>query len=174
MTLPIPAFARFIAGERVTAAKLNSQVVDSGNFFLTPPTARLVQTTSQPLAASTWTSVQFQSEELDNYGGWSTSAPTRYIAQVPGWYLVAANVAFAANATGVRFMRLTRNGQLIPGRSNSQAVNSTSFQTELALAHLVRLEATNFLEAQAFSTVALSTSVTVEVASTLNVIWVAA
>ena len=67
--------------------------------------------TTQTIANNTWTGVQYNTEDWDNGTTHSTVSNTsRLTAPVAGVYLVTANVAFAANATGVRQVVVGKNG----------------------------------------------------------------
>ncbi|MEY9845015.1 hypothetical protein [Streptacidiphilus sp. MAP5-3] len=51
----------------------------------------------------------------DTYCGWSSSNPSRYTAQTPGWHRVSGTVRFPNNATGNRGLRIAKNGNAVQG-----------------------------------------------------------
>lgn len=108
----VPALRTWTAGEIVTAAMLNSNVRDAIGFVLAPPAAALRSTVAQSVPNSSWTSIAFATEDVDNDGGHSTTTNTsRYTAQTPGWYRVnGGSVGFTGNSTGTRRTRLAVNG----------------------------------------------------------------
>ncbi len=101
---------------------LNTELAAYLNFLYGPPLARLTsQTTAQSIASSTsaWTSIQFPTKSIDNYGGWSSGANTKYTVQRAGLYTI---IGFAAldgltSQTGYVACRLSINGgaRFVPG-----------------------------------------------------------
>jgi hypothetical protein len=66
------------------------------------PLTLLEQQTAQTLTTATLTAVTWDTRITDRDSGWASGSDTRYTAQTPGYYLLAANVQFASNATGAR------------------------------------------------------------------------
>ncbi len=93
-------------------------------FLYAPPVARLTsQTTAQSIASSTsaWVSIQFPTQSIDNYSGWSAGANTKYTIPRAGLWTI---IGFAAldgltSQTGYVACRLSVNGaaRTIPGMS---------------------------------------------------------
>lgn len=99
----------------VTPSSTWNQFRDAINFLLGPPIASLRQTAAQTLTTGVLTAVTFDVEDVDTdvagLGGHSTSSNTsRWVAQYPGWYVVAAGVSWASNSTGQRVIDLLVNG----------------------------------------------------------------
>jgi hypothetical protein len=89
--------------DKATAALLNSNVRDSTTFRLTPPLFKLSTTATTSVASSTFVAIPWASADADTYGGWASSPnPTRYTAQVAGWYYVACSAQYAPGTTGTR------------------------------------------------------------------------
>ncbi len=87
-----------------------------------PPIAVLKQTVSQSVPNATWGIITFDAEDVDTYGGHSTTSNTsRYTCQYAGWYRIGGRAAFAANATGSRGARVHINGNYIPGAATLAA-----------------------------------------------------
>ena len=104
---------------------------------------------TQSIPGSTWTSLNWNDELSDPCGLHSTSSNnnTAYI-KTAGWYEVDSRVPFAANATGDRRLRITKNGNAMdrttviqaPGASISCSV-STRIRAYLAPGDYVAIEA---------------------------------
>ncbi|TQF04752.1 hypothetical protein E6W39_24165 [Kitasatospora acidiphila] len=99
---------------------MNAQLYAGLTFLLNPPMFEAIQattTTSIPSGTS-WTPINFSDAAgilADTYGGWSSSNPTRYTAQTPGWYWASGAVCFATNVTGNRAARIAKNGNPVQG-----------------------------------------------------------
>jgi hypothetical protein len=112
----LPSFRTWVTGEIVTAAELNSNVRDSGNFFLSWPVFEGRQTVAQSLANNTNTAITLDTEDVDSDNGHSTSTNTsRYTAATAGRFEVQGKVGFASNATGTRVAWCAKNGTAING-----------------------------------------------------------
>jgi hypothetical protein len=96
-------------GTPVTAARLNN--MEAGiTAAIAPPCAHVYHNTTQSIPNSTFTTVTFNSELFDTDGVHSTTVNTsRLTCVTTGKYLVTANIAFAANATGYRRILLRAN-----------------------------------------------------------------
>lgn len=107
----VPVMRTWTAGELVTAAFMNTNIRDAGNFLLARPMAILRQTAAQSIANGSYTAVLFDTEDLDRDAGHSTVTNTsRYVPQTPGYQLAAYTLPWAVNATGARSARLRMNG----------------------------------------------------------------
>lgn len=94
------------------------------------PRARLQQTVAQTLTTATPTAVTFDTESIDSANGHSTSSNTsRYTCQEAGTYEISGVVAFAANASGVRFAAVYLNGTLQTDSVVTHPANSAGGQT---------------------------------------------
>jgi hypothetical protein len=104
------------AGGIGTAALWNSQVRDTGTFFLGTPHVVLRQSVAQSLTSSTFTAVTWDVEDRDNDAMHSTVTNTsRMTAVTAGWYEFMGLMAYAGNTSGVRNGRWHINGTAIPG-----------------------------------------------------------
>ena len=111
--LPVPVPRTFNVSETETGSYLNS-LRDALNFLINPPLASLYQNVSQNIATTAWTAITMDSSLLDSYGGHSNSVnPSRYTAQVAGWYSIGGGAGFVANATGGRGADVYKNGAFI-------------------------------------------------------------
>lgn len=113
----IPVYRTWTAGEIVTAAEMNSNIRDAGNFWLTRPYCYIYNNAGLPVVSGTSTLVPWDSEIEDNDGMHSTGTnPSRLIFQTTGVYLImpalswpAASPAASANGRNV-MLRLNSGG----------------------------------------------------------------
>ncbi len=159
--LPVPSPRTFTVSEVETGAFLNSQR-DGLNFLLNKPIALFTQTAAQSIPTGALTAIAFDTTTVDSYGGHSnTTNNTRYTAQVPGWYVPVITGSIVANATGVRYSTLAKNGSQLNFLSGPQVANA-SFVAATTAVGLVFLNAGDYLEGWTFqnSGGALNTSPT--------------
>jgi hypothetical protein len=109
----VPSFDDFIASERVTAAKLNKNVRDSGNFYKAVPFAHAYLTAALSVpTGGTWQTINLDTEQYDNDNMFVTSTPGRLTIQTPGMYYIEGQVRYAsdsANQTKARAGRIQIN-----------------------------------------------------------------
>lgn len=74
---PVPSFVDF-----------NSGIRDAWNYLATNIIFRGRGTASQSVASGTWTAINLQTADEDNYSGWSSGTPSIYTVQVAGVYTV--------------------------------------------------------------------------------------
>jgi len=90
----VPTPHQFVVGEDATATNINTYY--SGISFLqNPPAFKLITTSTVTIPNNTFTAVTWNDPVLDSYGGWNSGAPTRYTAQVAGYYFLAGNTGWA-------------------------------------------------------------------------------
>lgn len=132
--LPVPILATEVPGNFLTAATWLANVTNALTFALNPPDFIGNQTVSQSVASASWTDLTLDTESVDTYGGHSTTTNTaRYVAQVPGYYMVSGVSAFLGNVTSARGAAIALNGVLINGHGGiAQAVSSTTYPTAIA------------------------------------------
>lgn len=123
----VPSFRTWTAGEIVAASYMNSNIRDAGNFFLATPVFEGRQTVSQNASSSTDTAITFDTEDIDNDGGHSTSSNTsRFTAQTAGRYQVSGGVGWNGNATGRREAIIAVNGTRNNGSEAGVAVGGNA------------------------------------------------
>jgi hypothetical protein len=118
-----------VTGELVTAAELNDDVRDAINFLLQPPLCVVRDTDGQTISAGGSAAVDFDTEDLDRDSGHSTSTdPSRYTGQTPGWYRVDGTLQFngAVGAAGARGVSVRANGSTEYGFVDTYPTSSTS------------------------------------------------
>lgn len=111
--LPVPVPATWSVNLPPTAGQINA-MRDALNFLLNPPMAVLYQGAVQSIPNNAFTALTWDQSLVDSYGGHSSvTNPSRYTAQVPGWYDLDGGFSFAANVTGVRDGAWYKNGAQI-------------------------------------------------------------
>ena len=149
-----PATPRtWVAANTLTAAQMNVDVRDNGDYLLTSkPNARVYNSGAISLATGSVTALTFDSERYDKgAGSHSTSSNTGRLT-VPtscgGVYLIGGNVSFASNSTGVRQIGIRINGSTTIAQvyvnTNSSADCNLSICTAYSLA------AADYVELMAF------------------------
>ncbi len=148
MTLPVPTQRTWTTSDIVTAAMMNANVRDAVKFLENPPLFLGTSAAVQSVPAAVFTSIAFDTNTIDTYGGHSTTVNnSRYTAVVAGYYFCSGVVAFAPNATGNRFVEFAKNSAaLVP----DIRVNATTggWATHIGLANLVQLNVGDYLELQ--------------------------
>jgi hypothetical protein len=112
----IPATQSFLAGERVTASKLNAAAKTPLDFLMAPPRCKVRQAgTQQSITSGTETQISFDTEMYDNDNMYASSAADRITINTAGYYLVVGVYSFAngSNVTGYRRMSVYANGTLL-------------------------------------------------------------
>lgn len=120
----IPVIPIFPAGTAVSSAALTQCAAAAQWLCYTRPLTQLQQTSTQSIPNNTATAVTW-AKITDRDGGFTSS--TTYTAQTPGFYLLAACITYAANATGSRQCYFT----VTTGASNPAGAGVT---TSFALA----------------------------------------
>jgi len=106
----IPSYVTWVAGTVVTAAALNSQVRDPGNFYLARPYCNMFNNTGVACTNGTATLIPFDTEIEDNDSMHSTvTNPSRMIFNTPGVYLIIPRLSFPSTGTGGRIINLRLN-----------------------------------------------------------------
>jgi hypothetical protein len=129
----VPATQSFLAGEKVTAAKLIAAAKTPLDFLMNPPRCNAFNGAGVSLTTAVSTLVPFDSESWDTDSMHSTTTnPSRITINTSGQYLVTFYARFPSNATGYRQLNLRLNsGGSSGGGStwstiNLAAVNGTS------------------------------------------------
>lgn len=172
--MSVPTTTDFADGV-LTSSTLNAYVRDPLEFLLNPPAARVRQAAAQALATSVWTSITFDTEDLDSHAGWDAGTPARYTAQETGWYWCSGGVGFVPNTTGIRGARLAVGGV---GLDGTEVINPTSTSVGVGSrigvrASLVLLSEGDYVEVQGFQSSggALNTSVGSTDQPSMDVAW---
>jgi hypothetical protein len=105
----VPATQSFLAGEKVTAAKLTAATKTPLDFLLNPPRVNAFATAGTVCPTGISTLITFDGEAWDTDGMHSTTNPSRITINTPGQYLVSIYARFPINATGYRSLNLRLN-----------------------------------------------------------------
>lgn len=103
----VPSFDTWLAGERPTAAKLNKNIRDAGNFLKATPFGWAYRNAALTLTDATWTEIAFDAEKADTDSMFSTS--TGFTIVTPGWYSFRGGSRFPNNSAGYRGCRIRVN-----------------------------------------------------------------
>lgn len=88
----------------------NQDLYATWQFLLNPPMVKARQTTLQAVGNITWSALNFQVNEIDNYGFHSLSSPSLFVPTVPGYYVGYAGASFASTNAGLRTVAVAMNG----------------------------------------------------------------
>ncbi|GIG57403.1 hypothetical protein Lfu02_17750 [Longispora fulva] len=169
----MPTLRTWTAGEVVTAAQLNANVRDTGNFLLAPPLASLKQNTAQPFASASWTAFTFDGLDFDRENGHSiTTNNSRYTAKTAGWHLVIGTGYWPSNAAGGRQVGLRINGGNIFAKQVVPTVGAGGFNLALTTSAITYLAVGDYIELLGYHTVGanLNTLIDSEGRSTLQLV----
>jgi len=128
----------------------------TGGGSSTFSTARVRRTTTLSVAATTWTTVAFDTEDWDTGNYWVSTQNTRFTVPATGYYLFIFRTAWAV-ATGTRWGRLMRNGNasLIYDAFTDFANSTTGLSARIPSGTaLLSLTAGDYVEAQVYSSAA--------------------
>ena len=117
--MQIPSYDTWLAGERATAAKLNKNIRDAGNFVKGVPFgfAYLTAATSIP-NGSTWIGINVDTEQYDNDNMFVSSTPGRLTIQTPGMYYIEGQIRYGSDSTNQSKARAGRI-QTVSGGSST-------------------------------------------------------
>lgn len=103
------------------------------NQALSPPIFSAYQSVGQNIATGFGgLAATLGTPEIDSYGGWSAGTPTRYTAQVPGWYLFIGGFSFPVNSVGTRNAQIQKNGSTVRSIGTcTNALSTTSFNLNM-------------------------------------------
>jgi hypothetical protein len=108
--MQIPSYDTWLAGERATAAKLNKNIRDGGNFLKAVPFAWGYRNAALSLNNNAWTEITLDAEKMDNDGMFNVSTGA-FVIVTPGLYYVDAGMRYGtADTTGYRGSRIRVNG----------------------------------------------------------------
>lgn len=122
------------------------------------------RSTAQDIPDTTWTSLSFSALEIDSKPGgltahWVVGTPTRVFCRWTGIYYIQASCLWAADGTGIRFIRLLKNGAEII-RSTENNLTATWLPMSNA-ATILSLAAGDYIEAQVYQSSGASLQVVV-------------
>jgi hypothetical protein len=156
---------------QIPSALWNAQIRDPLDFLLNPPLFAAYQTTATT-AWTGWAAQGVQSVIVDTYGGWSSGSPTRYTAQVTGWYMCTGVTCFGTSSSGWRSCGLSVNGTHSIGTCQDMPA-SPDFPCVAAVPTPIFLNASDYVEMIAYTNVSVATNVTIsDLRTRFNVAWI--
>ena len=170
--LPVPTLATEIPGNLIASSVWNAVGPNGLGFSLAVPVASLYQITVQGIPNASATAVNMDGENSDTYGGHSVVTNTsRYVGQVPGYYLTIATVLYGSSTVGVRIAYVYKNGALIDGAFGASPGSTYSSATAIAVPYLNGT--TDYVEAWTYQTEGgtFNTTTSAGQASSLTVYW---
>lgn len=102
-----------VAGQVLTAAYLNTNVRDNTSFLFSPPMVKASRLTTQSIANVTDTFATWTTQDIDTDNMFAPTSDTITI-NTTGVYLCQAQVVFASNGTGNRFVHIVKNDDATP------------------------------------------------------------
>lgn len=172
--LPVPIPRTFGVQEVEVAAYLNA-VRDALNFLINPPVCFVTQLTTSSISTAVWTALAMDVSVVDSYGGHSnTTNPSRYTAQVAGWYLVSGASSFAANGTGLRGALPGKNSTHVPGGGQLTPTTPSSPPTNATASIPIFLNVGDYVETFGFQSSGggLATAQGSDLTSSLSALWI--
>lgn len=110
----------WVDGTVVTAAQLNAQLRDLGNFLLDKPLCLVYNNAGVVTTTGTAALIPWDTEVEDDDGMHSTVSNTsRIVCQTPGVYSLWNSVRWPSNATGIRTINLRLNAAGASGGGTS-------------------------------------------------------
>lgn len=169
----VPSPATRNVGDGLTAAYLNANVRDTGNFLLTMPLCKVHQNTTQTVATGTWTAVTMDATDGDSDAGHSNTVNnSRYTCQVQGWYEICGTVAYAPNF--VPLVAYAVNGTRVSGSGRVGSGSNVGTTTSATTTDVIHLNVNDYVELFTFQNTGANaaTAATAEFRSSLFVKWI--
>lgn len=128
-----------------------------------PPTVASAHTSAQSIADATDTIVSFTTEEYDSN---TALTATRFTAPTTGYYHVDCGVAWTANATNSRYIRLKKNGTTYVTKIETSYAGNSYYQS---ISTDLSLTATDYVEVWAEQNSGVNLALDGSMANYLNV-----
>lgn len=152
MTRTPPSFRNWSPGEVETAAYLNANVRDAGNWFLQRPSVGLYQSSAQNFLTAGAGAVVWDTEQWNTGDGMHSVStnPTRITFPWTGKYYIDTQVSFVTNGIGIRELQVKVNaaGNVssgVPWR-DTHAAASSSEPLELMASFILPANAGDYME----------------------------
>lgn len=161
-----------VTGTPISSTTFGIPVAADVNYLIAVPVFLAYASVAQSIPNNAFTAITFDTEVVDSFNGHSgITNPSRYTAQVAGYYDVVGKVSWAANATGRRIASLFVNGAELGYTRGESNASSTAIAGSCFAIAPVFLNVNDYVEVQGFQSSggALNTAVT---PTTLAVRWV--
>lgn len=137
MAIPVPR--NWSTGEMGTAALLNTHIRDALEFFVTPPWCFVTSGSDQTISNNTNTNLTWTDQIVDSDNMMALGTQTDMVVATPGCYAIYAQIMFAVNATGTRWLTvdrvrsgvtttLCRSSQAAADYTGGSSTSETAFQ----------------------------------------------
>lgn len=174
MSRVVPRTAQKSAGQLITGALWNAGPKALCDFITNPPLFRSLASSASATAAGTWYPASLTNTIIDTESGHSNvTNPSRYTAQVPGWYWVEGYFAWDVGGSQGRFeCSIAKNGTIVPGAAQFSTRNNDL--QSLSASTLVQLSAGNYVETwgRQNSGTTINTFIGSDLCPSMNVMWV--
>jgi hypothetical protein len=172
----VPSLLLKNPGDIVASAGLwNVGPKATGDYFLKPPLFRGRATVSRSVINGAWTPMYLDVADVDTDSGWSVSPnPSRYTAQVPGWYWVEGYVALANSGPQTELdCGIYKNGAIVWGSQQAVIKQNIDFSATSG-SLMVQLKVGDYVETygRQSTTVSINTWIGGDLCPCMNVLWV--
>lgn len=108
----VPEPRTWADGDFFTVPILNTELRDTFNFLLNRPriVVRRASTAQHIPSGTSFTDVGWDTEDTDNYAGWTPSLSARFTVPVAGKWSVFPVISWLPSATGIRSTAVGING----------------------------------------------------------------
>jgi len=113
---------------------------------------------AQALSASTWTSINFATEDYDTDGAHDATNTHLFTAVRGGYYRVTGMVPFPSNSATYRAARIRKNGVVWPGSQNYVPGSTLATYTPVTVDSVLLLAVGDTVEIQGLTGTAMSTA----------------
>lgn len=137
----------WVAGEKPTAATLNTHIRDNLAHLGNPPRCSLYLTADQLIANTTATDLSGWTELEDTDTMYDAGSPTRITFKTAGLFTVNACVRYANNATGYRAALVRLNGS--NDIANAYVAASSTLATTATISFDYRFAVNDYITLQA-------------------------
>ena len=149
-------------GNLVTVPAVTGTAMVSGNM----PAFSAYQSSNQTLSSTTWTKLQFQTEEFDTANCFDNATNYRFTPNVAGYYQVSGGLLVNVSATSIR-LNIYKNGSAF----KNLALTNTSLVSGMYSSALIYLNGTtDYVELYGY----LTTGQALDAASASNIYFQAA
>lgn len=139
------------------------QIRTNQDALYNPPTCIVTSAAGTTVGPSSWTSVTWPTESVDNFAMHSTATNTALVnIKKEGIYWLSCKGTWDSNAVGQRGIRFRKNGALLIKDSIEDCVGGT-LSTRSIIGALVQLSTGEYVEAQVWQNSSTSASRTVSV-----------
>jgi hypothetical protein len=167
------------AGDIVTAAIWNQDVVANVEFLAQPPSVRVSRDATLALASGTWEEVAFDTENWDTNTMWSSTAATKVFCKTTGKFLVCVSGAHqnstVGGSRGIGIRKNSTTGNPTEGASvyEHDMLNGTVGARTMSVTQLVALTTGQYVQLVMFQDTgsSLNASTSEPYQPRLSMIW---